>query len=109
MKISLNWIKEYVNLDGISTDEIVNQLTMSGLEVEDFEDQNKKYSGIIVGLVKDTSKHPDADRLTICTLFDGNNELQVVCGASNVAAGQNVAFAPIGTNIPKGNVEIKKS
>ena len=108
MKISLNWIKEYVNLDGISTDEIVNQLTMSGLEVEDFEDQNKKYSGIIVGLVKDTSKHPDADRLTICTLFDGNNELQVVCGASNVAAGQNVAFAPIGTNIPKGNVEIKK-
>ena len=108
MKISLNWIKDYINLDGISTEEIVEKLTMSGLEVEDYVDQNKIYSGIVVGLVKDVIKHPDADKLTVCTVFDGTNDLQVVCGAPNVKAGQNVVFAPIGSIIPKGNMEMKK-
>jgi phenylalanyl-tRNA synthetase beta chain len=108
VKISLNWIKDYVNLDGISTEEIVEKLTMSGLEVEDYTDQNKKYAGIIVGLVKDVQKHPDADKLTVCTVYDGNTDLQVVCGAPNVKDGQNIAFAPIGTIIPKGNMEMKK-
>lgn len=108
MKISLNWIKEYVNLGGISTDEIINKLTMCGLEVEDFEDQNKKYSGIVVGLVKDVQKHPDANKLTVCTVYDGNADFQVVCGAPNVAQGQNIVFAPVGSIIPKGNMEMKK-
>lgn len=108
MKISLNWIKDYINLDGISTEEIVEKLTMSGLEVEDYVDENKKYSGIVVGLVKDVMKHPDADKLTVCTVFDGKTDLQVVCGAPNVKAGQNIAFAPIGSIIPKGNMEMKK-
>lgn len=108
MKISLNWIKDYINLDGISTIEIVEKLTMSGLEVEDYVDQNKKYSGIVVGLVKDVMKHPDADKLTVCTVFDGKTDLQVVCGAPNVMSGLNVAFAPIGSIIPKGNMEMKK-
>lgn len=108
MKISLNWIKEYVNLVDISTEEIVEKLTMSGLEVEDYLDQNRKYSGIIVGLVKEVKKHPDADKLTVCNVFDGNSDVQVVCGAPNVGEGQNVAFAPIGSIIPKGNLEMKK-
>ena len=108
MKISLNWIKDYVNLDGISTEEIVEKLTMSGLEVEDYIDQNKKYSGIIVGLVKDVQKHPNADKLTVCTVYDGKTDLSVVCGAPNVEKGQNVVFAPIGKIIPKGNMEMKK-
>ncbi len=108
MKISLNWIKDYVNLDGISTEEIVDKLTMSGLEVEDYIDQNRKYSRIIVGLVKDVQKHTNADKLTVCTVFDGKSDLQVVCGAPNVQKGQNVVFAPIGTIIPKGNMEMKK-
>jgi len=109
LKISLNWIKEYVNLDGISTEEIVEKLTMSGLEVEDYIDQNKKYSGIIVGLVKEVKKHPDADKLTVCSVYDGKTDLQVVCGAPNVKDGQNVVFAPIGTIIPKGEMEMKKA
>jgi phenylalanyl-tRNA synthetase beta chain len=108
LKISLNWIKEYVNLDDISTEEIVEKLTMSGLEVEDYLDQNRKYAGIIVGLVKEVKKHPDADKLTICTVFDGKSDVQVICGAPNVDEGQNVAFAPIGSIIPKGNMEMKK-
>ena len=108
MKISLNWIKDYVNLDGITTEEIVNKLTMSGLEVEDYIDETKKYSGIIVGLVKEVEKHPDADKLTICTVNNGKADLKVICGAPNVERGQNVVFAQIGTVIPKGEIEIKK-
>ncbi len=108
MKLSLNWIKEYVNLDEISTEEIIEKLTMSGLEVEDYVDQNKKYSGIVVGLVKDVMKHPDADKLTVCTVYDGKTDLQVVCGAPNIKAGQNIVFAPIGSIIPKENMEMKK-
>lgn len=108
MKISLNWIKEYINLHEISTEDIIEKLTMSGLEVEDYIDQNEKYRGIIVGFVKEVKKHPDADKLTVCTVFNGNSDVQVVCGAPNVGEGQNVAFAPIGSVIPKGNMEMKK-
>ena len=108
MKISLNWIKDYVNLDGISTEEVVEKLTMSGLEVEDHIDQSRIYSGMKVGFVKEVRKHPDADRLTVCTVYDGKDEFQVVCGAPNVKEGQNVVFAPIGSIIPKGNMEMKK-
>jgi len=108
LKISLNWIKDYINLDGISINEIVDKLTMCGLEVEDYVDENKIYSGIVVGLVKEVNKHPDADKLTICTVYDGNADLQVICGATNVNKGQNVVFAPIGSIIPQGNMEIKK-
>ena len=109
MKISLSWIKEFVDLNGISTDEIVSHLTMSGLEVEDVVDQTKLYNNFIVGFVKETQKHPNADKLTICTVFDGTDDLQVICGASNVSAGQKVVFAPIGTEIPNGNFLIKKA
>ena len=109
MKISLSWIKEFVDLDGISMDEIVSKLTMSGLEVEDVVDQNKLYKNFIVGFVKETEKHPNADKLTICKVFNGKEDLQVICGAPNVKAGQKVVFAPIGTIIPNGNFEIKKA
>ena len=108
MKISLNWIKDYVNLDGITTEEIVDKLTMSGLEVENYVDETRKYSGVVVGLVKEVEKHPDADKLTVCTVNDGKADLKVICGAPNVERGQNVVFAQIGSVIPKGKIEIKK-
>lgn len=109
MKISLNWLKDYVDLTGISTEDIVSHLTMSGLEVEDVIDQNKIYQNFVVGLVQEKQKHPNADKLSICKVFDGKTQLQVICGASNVDAGQKVVFAPIGTLIPNGEFEIKKA
>jgi phenylalanyl-tRNA synthetase beta chain len=109
MKISLKWIKDFVDLSGISTDKIISKLTMSGLEVEDVVDQNEIYKEFIVGLVKEVVKHPNADKLFICKVFDGKTELQVICGAPNVTAGQKVVFAPIGTIIPNGKFEIKKA
>lgn len=109
MKISLNWIKDYINLDELSTDDIVERLTMSGLEVEDVFDQKKKYENFVVGLVKEKSKHPDADRLSVCIVNNGEEDFNVVCGAPNVEAGQKVVFAPIGSIIPKENLELKKA
>ncbi len=109
MKISLSWIKEFVDLSKISTEEIVSQLTMSGLEVEDVVDQSSLYNNFIVGFVKETEKHPNADKLTVCKVFDGKDDLQVICGAANVKAGQKIVFAPIGTQIPNGNFVIKKA
>lgn len=109
MKISLNWLKEYTDLSGISTTEIVDKLTMSGLEVEDVVDENELYKNFIVAEVKSVAKHPNADKLSVCEVFEGKEILQVICGAPNVAAGQKVVFAPIGTIIPNGNFQIKKA
>jgi phenylalanyl-tRNA synthetase beta chain len=82
---------------------------MAGLEVEDVKDENEIYKGFIVGLVKEKNKHPKADKLSLCTVFDGSNDLQVICGAPNVEAGQKVVFAPEGTVIPKGKFTIGKA
>jgi phenylalanyl-tRNA synthetase beta chain len=109
MKISLNWLKEYIDLSNLSIDEVVDKLTMSGLEVEDVVDENQLYRNFIVAEVKSVVKHPNADKLSVCKVFDGKENLQVVCGAPNVAAGQKVVFAPVGTFIPNGNFQIKKA
>jgi phenylalanyl-tRNA synthetase beta chain len=109
LKASLNWLKSLVDLTDISSEDIIHQLTMSGLEVEDVVDENKKYKGFIVGYVKDKQKHPKADKLSVCTVYDGAKDLQVICGAPNVEAGQKVVFAPEGTIIPKGNFKIGRA
>ncbi|HKI77319.1 MAG TPA: phenylalanine--tRNA ligase subunit beta [Ignavibacteriaceae bacterium] len=109
MKVSLNWLKDYVDLKGISNKEIISKLTFAGLEVEDYYDENEIYNGFIVACVKEKKKHPNADRLSLCKVFNGKNDLQVICGAPNVDAGQKVIFAPIGTRIPKGGFKIGKA
>jgi len=109
VRISLSWLKDYVDLKGFPTKEIVSKLTLAGLEVEDVFDGTEIYKGFIVALVKDKRKHPNADRLSLCTVFDGNNDLQVICGAPNVGKGQKVVFAPVGTVIPKGDFTISKA
>jgi phenylalanyl-tRNA synthetase beta chain len=109
LKISLNWLKEYIDLEGISSEDIVHKLTMSGLEVEEVIDQNKLFEKFVIGFVVDKEKHPNADRLSVCKVSDGSESFQVICGAPNVERGQKVVFAPIGTLIPNGNFEIKKA
>jgi len=82
---------------------------MSGLEVEDFEDQSETYKNFVVGLVKEKKKHPNADKLSLCIVSTGDSEYQVICGATNVDAGQKVVFAQIGAVIPKGNFKLEKA
>ncbi|HED07701.1 MAG TPA: phenylalanine--tRNA ligase subunit beta [Ignavibacteria bacterium] len=109
MKISLNWLKEYVDIGDMPVVELVNSLTMSGLEVEDYVDQKEIYKDFIVGFVKEKNKHPNADRLSLCTVSNGKEDLQVICGAPNVDKGQKIIFAPVGAVIPKGNFQLKKA
>ncbi len=109
MKISLNWLNDYVKIEGIPVNEIVDKLTMSGLEVEDMVDENALYENFVVGYVKDKKKHPNADKLSLCNVSTGSEEFQVICGAPNVEAGQKVVFAKIGAVVPKGNFKIGKA
>ncbi|MBN2612117.1 MAG: phenylalanine--tRNA ligase subunit beta [Bacteroidales bacterium] len=106
MNISYNWLKEYLNID--LDPEIVSQtLTSIGLEVESVEKSEQVkggLEGLIIGKVLTCAKHPNADKLSITTVDTGTGEpLHIVCGAPNVAAGQKVVVAPVGTTLFKGN------
>lgn len=109
MKISLNWLKDYVDLEGIASSEIIDKLTISGLEVEEVEEKGSEFDNIVVGYVKEKKKHPNADKLSVCIVSTGTEEFNVVCGAPNVEAGQKVAFAKIGAVIPEGGFKITKA
>ena len=109
MKLSLNWLKNYVDLDGISTDEVVETLTTSGLEVDDVIDQKKIYENFVVGYVVEKEKHPNADKLSLCKVQVGDDEFPIVCGAPNVDAGQKIILAKVGAKIPTGDFTIAKT
>jgi phenylalanyl-tRNA synthetase beta chain len=107
MKISYNWLKDYVKFDE-SPQKLAVKLTEAGFEVEELYSTIKEFSGVVAGSVIKVEKHPDADKLSVCTVTDGEQEYQVICGAPNVAAGQTVPFARIGAVLP-GNFKIKKA
>lgn len=114
MNISLNWLKEYLHTD-LGVEEICNILTSTGLEVggyEKFESVRGGLKGLVVGEVKTCIPHPDSDHLHITTVDLGDGRLTpIVCGAPNVAAGQKVVVATVGTVLYDGDKEfaIKKS
>lgn len=108
MKISLNWLSDYIDLKNIPLNEIIDKLTYAGLEVEEVEDQTNNFKNIVVGFVVEVKKHPNADKLSLCKVSDGKDEFSVVCGAPNVATGQKIAFAKIGSVIPNGKMKLEK-
>ncbi|NMB83651.1 MAG: phenylalanine--tRNA ligase subunit beta [Ignavibacteria bacterium] len=108
MKISLNWLKDYVDLTGISVEEIVEKISIAGLEVEEVIDQSASYKNMVVGFVKEAKKHPNADKLSVCIVNDGTSDYNVVCGAPNVATGQKIAFAKVGAVIPSNGLKLEK-
>jgi len=114
MKISYNWIKGYLKTD-LEPSKIAEILTEIGLEIEGIEEWASVeggLEGIVIGEIVTCKKHPDADKLSVTTVNIGGPEpLQIVCGAPNVAAGQKVPVATVGTKVFKGNesLEIKKS
>jgi phenylalanyl-tRNA synthetase beta chain len=114
MKISYNWIKEYLKID-LEPHKVAEILTGIGLEIEgteEWESVKGGLAGVVIGEVLTCKKHPDADKLSITTVNIGSGEpLHIVCGAPNVAAGQKVPVATVGTTVFKGEdrFEIKKS
>jgi len=109
LKVSLQWLSDYVDLSGISVDEILDKITNAGLEVEEVIDQAKMFDNFIVGFVKEKKKHPNADKLSLCIVSDGKEDYKVVCGAPNVDQGQKIVFAKVGAVIPNEDFKIKKA
>lgn len=107
MKVSLNLVKKFINLDGLTVDEIVHRLTFAGVEVESVE-QIAYGTNLTVGEVITCEKMPDSDHLHLTTVFTGNHGLlHIVCGAPNVRVGLKVIVALDGAKLP-GGITIKK-
>ena len=111
MKVSYDWLKTYLKAD-LTPEQVAEAMTSTGIEVDALEQQEAVpggLQGVVVAQVLTCEAHPDSDHLHVTTVNDGSPEpVQVVCGAPNVAAGQKVLFARIGTVLP-GDFKIKKS
>jgi len=100
MKISVNWLRNYVKTD-LSDRDIAEKLTLLGLEVEEIETTGHNFESMVVGHVDQVRPHPNADKLQICDVNIGSGVSQIICGAPNVAAGQKVAVATVGATMPE--------
>ena len=107
MQFSESWLRSLCN-PALSTDELCHLLTMAGLEVEERRTASADFSGVVVAEVLSVEKHPDADKLKLCSVNVGESApLQIVCGAPNVAAGMKVPCARVGARLP--GIEIKQA
>ena len=107
MKFSEKWLRQWVN-PSITAQELMDQITMAGLEVDGFESVAEAFSGVIIGEIVKCEQHPDADKLRVCEVSNGAETAQVVCGAPNARIGLKVAFAEVGAVLP-GDFKIKKA
>ncbi|MCB1324910.1 MAG: phenylalanine--tRNA ligase subunit beta [Leptospiraceae bacterium] len=110
MKLSIDWLNDFVSLEQVTTEELVHRLTMSTCEVEDVIQAFSHLTIVRVARVEKVERHPNADRLSVCTVNAGQKSpLSIVCGAPNVQAGMLVPLAPIGARLPRENdvLEIK--
>ena len=99
MKATLNWLKQYVDFNW-SPEEMTERLTMLGLEVEGVQKISGAFDGIVVAQVVTRDKHPNADKLSLCRVHDGQGERQIVCGADNFKAGDKVPLILPGASLP---------
>lgn len=106
-KIIDSWLKS-ITPHTYTPQELADRLMMRGIEVESIDDRFSNLQGFVVGEVLTREKHPDADRLSVCTVTTGGDPVTVVCGAPNVAAGQKIAFAPVGTHVQAAGFTIER-
>ncbi len=107
MRVSVNWLKELVEFD-LSAEALADALTMAGFEVEDIEDRQSWADGVVIGRVLERRPHPDAEKLSVCTVDIGAAENStIVCGAANVGANMCVPVATVGSYLPKVDLKIK--
>lgn len=108
MLVSYNWLKDYVDLDGVTPEALADKITNAGIEVEHLTYNGAGLKGIVIGKVETCTSHPSADKLHVCEVNLGDETVQIICGAPNVAAGQKVPVAKVGARIA-GNVKIKRA
>ena len=99
MQFSENWLRTFVN-PKLSSEELSDALTMAGLEVEDMTPAGAVFTKVVIGEIIEANKHPDADRLQVCKVNIGAEQLQIVCGASNARVGIKVPCALVGAALP---------
>ncbi len=107
MKISEQWLREWAN-PAISSEQLMADITMAGLEVDGREAVAEAFSGVVVAEITSIAAHPDAEKLRVCQVFDGENTSQVVCGAANAREGLKAPFARVAAVLP-GDFKIKKA
>jgi phenylalanyl-tRNA synthetase beta chain len=107
VKFSEQWLREWVS-PALSTAELAQQITMAGLEVDAIDPVAEVFSGVVVAQILSAEQHPDADKLRICQVSNGNDTVQVVCGAPNARAGLKVPLAQVGAELP-GNFRITRA
>ena len=107
MKFSEAWLREWAN-PSISTEQLIAQLTMAGLEVDGVEKAAPDFDNVVVAQIISAEQHPDAEKLRVCQVTNGAQQLQIVCGAANARAGIKVPLAMIGATLP-GGMAIKQA
>jgi len=107
MKFTLSWLLDHLQTEA-SLDQILDKLTIIGLEVEDVFDPSASMGDFVVAEVLSAEKHPDADKLKVCRVTTGTEEVQVVCGAPNARTGMKGVFAPAGSYVPGIDLKLKK-
>src|ERR1051326_2344691 len=100
MKITLNWLKQYVQFNW-SPQELAERLTMLGIEVEGVKRLKGEFDGVVVAKILASEKHPNADKLSVCKVADGLGERQIVCGAKNYKVGDKVPLILPGASLPQ--------
>ena len=106
MKFPFGWLKEHLDTKS-SLEDVVERLTMIGLEIDKVHDRAKDLAGFVVGRVTEAKKHPDADKLSVCKVDNGTETVEVVCGAPNARTGLVGVFAPSGSFIPGTGITLK--
>ena len=108
MKFTFSWLQKFLKTKKNLKD-ICEKLTLLGIEVSEIIDNQDTLQSFKVAQVVDVKAHPNADRLSLCKVNDGNNKLDIICGASNVKKDMKVVLAPVGTKIPNGDFTIQKT
>src|SRR5690349_6797092 len=106
MNIPERWLRSFCN-PPLSGSEVAERLTMAGVEVEAYEPVGPQFSGVVVAQVLEVARHPNADKLTVCTVDAGTQKYKVVCGAPNVRAGMKAPLARVGARLP--NLEVQRA
>ena len=96
MFVSMNWIKEYVDLSNENIEELIHRFTLSTAEVEDIIYKGADVRGVIIAQIKEVENHPNSKKLHLLKVDTGSEILDIVCGAPNVEVGQKVALATVG-------------
>ena len=106
MKVLLSWLQEFFS-EPLTAHQVSDALYRVGIEVEHIDAMGEGLDGVVVARIEEFIKHPNADKLSLCKIFDGNEIIDVVCGAKNFKAGDHVALAKVGAILP-GHFKIEK-